>query len=460
MDFTVAIVGRPNVGKSTLFNRLVGKRLAIVDDTPGVTRDRREGEAHLFDLTFTVIDTAGLEDAPGESLEGRMRRQTEEAVTAADLAILVVDARAGITPEDEHFGDWLRRTRTPVVLLANKCESRGAEQASLEFFSLGLGEPVPFAAEHGLGLSDLRDQILDRLGLEMAGPQQNELGTAGEADVQDESAEDRVIQLAIVGRPNVGKSTLVNRLLEEDRVLTGPEAGITRDSISIDWAYRGRPIRLVDTAGLRKRARVADKLEKLSAADTLRAVEYAQVVVLLLDAEMGLEKQDLTIASKVVEEGRCLVIGMNKWDRCRDREKAMRNLKDRLERSLPQARGLPVVPLSALQGQHSDRLLDAVLQAYDIWNQRIPTADLNRWLESVLASHPPPLASGRRIRMKYITQVKSRPPTFAIFTSKPEQLPGSYLRYLENALREAFGLPGIPIRISLKKGRNPYAKSR
>jgi len=454
MDFTVAIVGRPNVGKSTLFNRLVGRRLAIVDDTPGVTRDRREGEARLLDLTFKVIDTAGLEDAPGDSLEGRMRRQTEEAVAAADLAILVVDMRAGITPEDEHFASWLRRTRTPVVLLANKCESREAEQARFEAFRLGLGEPVPFSAEHGLGLSDLRDQILERL------DQKSSDEAPAEGASSDEAPEDRAIQLAIVGRPNVGKSTLVNRLLQEDRMLTGPEAGITRDSISVDWTYKGRRIRLVDTAGLRKRARVTDKLEKLSAGDTLRAVEYAHVVVLLLDAGMGLEKQDLTIASKVIEEGRCLVIGLNKWDSCPDRDKTLKGLKDRLERSLPQARDLPVVTLSALQGQNCDRLLEAVLQAYDIWNRRIATADLNRWLESVTAIHPPPLASGRRIRMKYITQVKSRPPTFSIFASKPEQLPGSYLRYLENALREAFGLPGIPIRIGLKKGRNPYAKGR
>ena len=445
MSRTVVIVGRPNVGKSTLFNRLVGRRLALVDDEPGVTRDRREGEARLFDLDFQVIDTAGLEEAFDESLEARMRAQTEAAVADADLVLFLIDARAGITPLDRHFADWLRRGATPVLLVANKCEGQAGQAGVGEAYGLGLGEPVAFSAEHALGLSELRDAMAEILN---TGPVDAE---AGEED------EDSPLQLAIVGRPNVGKSTLVNRLIGEERLLTGPEAGITRDAIAVDWRYKDRILRLIDTAGLRRRPRVTGKVEKLSVADTLRAVRFAQVVVLLVDADAPMEKQDLTIARMVVDEGRALVLAVNKWDACRDREATMKSLRDRLERSLPQTRGLAVVAVSALQGQNLERLLDAVLGAYDLWNRRIPTADLNRWLESVTAAHPPPAPQGRRIRLKYITQAKARPPTFAIFCSKTEGLPGAYLRYLENTLRDDFGLPGTPIRLQLRKGKNPYA---
>ncbi len=452
MTITVAILGRPNVGKSTLFNRLVGQKLALVDDTPGVTRDRREGEANLFGFSFRVIDTAGLEERFDDSLEGRMRSQTERALEDADMALLVIDARAGLTPLDEHFANWLRRSNRPVALIANKCEGREAETGLAETYALGLGDPVPISAEHGLGMSDLFHTI------------RSALPEAVDAEALEEDEEgDKAggpLQLAIVGRPNVGKSTLVNRLLGEDRLLTGPEAGITRDSIAVDWVFEDRPVRLVDTAGLRRKARVTEKIEKLSTADTLRAIRFAQVVVLLLDVDEGLEKQDLTIARMVVDEGRALVIGVNKWDACRDREAALKGIRDRLERSLPQTRGIPLVTLSAKQGQNVDRLMRAVFAAYEVWNRRVATADLNRWLDAVTASHPPPASAGRRVRLKYVTQAKTRPPTFAIFCSKPQDLPTSYLRYLENGLRDAFDLPGTPIRINIRKGDNPYAQTK
>ena len=443
MASTVALIGRPNVGKSTLFNRLVGRRLAIVDERPGVTRDRREGEGRLFDLNFRVIDTAGLEEMAAESLEGRMRQQTERAVEEAEAVLFLIDARAGVTPLDEHFANWLRRTGKPVVLLANKCEGAAAEGGLLEAHALGFGEPVALSGEHGLGLDELHERLTPLLATE---------------DQEEEDAADDSLQLAIVGRPNVGKSTLVNQLLGEERMLTGPEAGITRDSIAIPWSYKGRPIRLVDTAGLRRRAKVTDKLEKLSAADTLRVVDFAQVVVLLLEAELGLEKQDLTIARRVVDEGRALVIGVNKWDACADRQAAMGAIRDRLERSFPQTRGIPVVTLSALDGKGVDKLMQAVTAAYEVWNKRVPTAALNRWLEEVVAAHPPPAPGGRRVRLKYITQARNRPPTFAVACSRPDALPDSYLRYLENALRQDFDLPGTPIRIHMRRSRNPYVE--
>ena len=446
MTITVVIIGRPNVGKSTLFNRLVGQRVALVDDEPGVTRDRREGEANLFGLEFRVVDTAGLEERFDASLEGRMRAQTELALAEADLALLVFDARAGITPLDEHFAKWLHRSGTPVALVANKCEGRAAEAGLGEAYALGLGQAIPISAEHGMGMSDIYDAVAA-----VAAP------AAEAAAGVEELAEAGVLQLAIVGRPNVGKSTLVNKLLGEERLLTGPEAGITRDSIAVDWTFRGRALRLVDTAGLRRKARVTGKLEKLSIQDTLRSIRFAHVVVLLLDVEEGLEKQDLTIASMVVEEGRALVIGVNKWDSCRDREARLAAIHARLERSLPQTRGIPVVTLSALQGHNIEALMNAVLGAYDVWNRRIGTSELNRWLDVVTASHPPPASSGRPVRLKYITQAKARPPTFAIFCSKPDELPSSYLRYLENGLRQAFALPGTPVRIHFRKGDNPYA---
>ena len=455
MNVTVAIVGRPNVGKSTLFNRLVGKRLALVAAEPGLTRDRREGAARLFDLEFTAVDTAGLEEAEADSLEARMRAQTDRAVATADLALLLIDARAGITPLDRHFADWLRRGPTPVVLVANKCESRAGEAGRLEAFALGLGEPVPLSAEHNLGLSDLRDAIQDVL----EGRALERDAQAPEQDAAEEEGE-RTLQLAIVGRPNVGKSTLVNRLVGEERVLTGPEAGITRDAIAIEWSYKGRPIRLIDTAGLRRRAKAVAKVEKLSAGDALRAIDFAQVVVLLVDAAAPMEKQDLTIARQVLDEGRALVIAVNKWDACTDRAAAMKGLGERLERSLPQSRGLPVVTVSALRGQNLDRLLDAVFAAYDVWNRRVATSALNSWLAGMVQRHPPPAPGGRRVRLRYATQAKIRPPSFVIFCSRPQAVSDAYLRYLENGLRSDFDLPGTPIRITLRKGKNPYADKK
>jgi GTP-binding protein len=453
MSFTVAIVGRPNVGKSTLFNRLVGKRLALVDDTPGVTRDRREGAGRIGDLDFTVVDTAGLEEAAPEALESRMRQQTEQAVKAADLVLLLVDGRAGVTPLDRHFADWLRRSGRPIRLVVNKCEGRAGAAGLAEAWRLGLGEPLAISAEHGEGMGDLYDALAPHAAPGESGPDEPEM----KDEAVDDEAEPRILQLAIVGRPNVGKSTLINRLLGEERLLTGPEAGITRDAIAVDWAWRGRPIRLVDTAGLRRRARVVERLERLSTDDTQRAIRYAHVVVLVLDGDDMAEKQDLTIARQVLEEGRALVIAANKWDRIADKPAALKKLRDRLEFSLPQSRGLAVVTISALAGRNLDKLLDAVLAAYDLWNRRVPTAALNRWLGDALATHPPPLVDGRRLKLRYVTQVKARPPTFALFASRPEKLPESYARYLVNALRERFDLPGVPIRLNLRKGANPYA---
>jgi GTP-binding protein len=464
MTFTVAIVGRPNVGKSTLFNRLVGKRLALVDDTPGVTRDWREGEGRIASLRFRVLDTAGLEEAPEGSLAGRMRRQTEQALRAADVALLLIDARAGVTPLDEHFAALLRRESTPVVLVANKCEGQAGEPGLMEAYGLGLGDPVPVSAEHGEGMGDLFDGLLPyaeeaearQAGAARLAAEPEEFVETEEREGADE--EDRgPLQLAIVGRPNVGKSTLVNRLLGEERLLTGPEAGITRDSIAVDWEYKGRPVRLVDTAGLRRRARVSEKIEKLSGSDTMRAIRFAQVVVLLLDGEQLLERQDLTIARQVVDEGRALVVAANKWDLVQDRRETLRALRGGLEESLPQARGVPVVTISALEGRNLDRLLAAVFDIYDVWRRRIPTAKLNDWLAAVTDAHPPPMAAGRRIRLRYVTQIKTRPPTFAIWCSRPRELPESYTRYLVNGLREDFSLEGVPIRVHLRKGENPYA---
>ena len=465
MSFTVAIIGRPNVGKSTLFNRLVGKRVAIVDDMPGVTRDRREGDATISDMKFRIIDTAGLEDVHDESLESRMRQQTEAAFLEADVGLMLIDARTGLTPIDEHFANWLRRHDTPVILVANKCEGAAGQPGLLESYSLGLGEPVPLSAEHGEGLADLYDAL--RPYAEAAGGEyMAEEGAEEGAPLKDSGEEaddakimDRPLQLAVVGRPNVGKSTLINKLLGEDRLLTGPEAGITRDSITVPWTYHGREFKLVDTAGLRRRAKVTEKVEALSGAETRRAIDFAQVVALVLDARDMLEKQDLTIARNVIDEGRALVIVVNKWDLIKDGKEALQRLHDRLQTSLPQVRGIPIVTVSAKTGKGLNKILDNVLDVFEVWNRRISTARLNRWLEDILEYHQPPLVGGRRIKVRYMTQPKTRPPTFALFCSHAKGLPEAYTRYMANALREDFELWGIPLRIVVRKGHNPYAKN-
>ncbi len=474
--FTLAIVGRPNVGKSTLFNRLVGRRQALVDDRPGVTRDRREGEGRLGALRFRVVDTAGYEEADAASLAGRMRRQTERAVAEADVALLLVDARAGVTPLDESFAGWLRAAGTPVLLAANKAEGRAGEPGVYEAYGLGLGEPIALSAAHGEGLEALAEALLpfDRAaGREAAEAAEaealaraHEVTADGAVDAEraTEMALDAAsepppgpLQLAIVGRPNVGKSTLLNALVGRDRVLTGPEPGITRDAIAVDWQWRGQPVRLVDTAGMRRRARVDEALEKLSVADARRALGLANVVVLVLDAGLGLERQDLTIARHVLDEGRALVVAINKWDAVDDGRTALRQVRERLEISLPQARGVPVVTLSALHRRRLGALMDAVLGAYGLWTTRLATAELNRWLAGMVEAHPPPVVAGRRLKLRYMTQVKARPPTFVVWTTRPDELPEGYRRYLIQGLRDAFGLWGVPVRLFLRKGRNPYA---
>ena len=464
MSLTVAIIGRPNVGKSTLFNRLVGKRVAIVDDMPGVTRDRREGDATLSDLRFKVIDTAGLEDAHDDSLESRMRQQTEAAFLKADVGLMLIDARAGLTPIDEHFANWLRRHDTPVILLANKCEGAAGQPGLLEAYALGLGDPVPISAEHGEGLAELYDALRpyadaaqEKEAYEQSLQDDSDLDDSGE-ESDDDAILNRPLQMAIVGRPNVGKSTLINKILGEDRLLTGPEAGITRDAITVDLHRNGRDFKLVDTAGLRRRAKVTEKVEALSGAETRRSIDFAQVVVLVLDARDMLEKQDLTIARTVIEEGRALIIAVNKWDLVTNSKEALDRLHDRLQTSLPQVRGIPVVTLSAKTGRGLDKVFDAVLDVFEVWNRRISTAKLNRWLEHILEHHQPPLVSGRRVKVRYMTQPKTRPPTFALFVSHAKGLPEAYVRYMANALREDFELWGIPLRVLVRKGNNPYAK--
>jgi GTP-binding protein len=449
---TVVIVGRPNVGKSTLFNRLVGKRLALVDDRPGVTRDRREGEAQLLGLEFRVIDTAGFEDEDPHSLPGRMRQQTEAAVRDADAVLFLVDAREGATPLDEEIGRWLRVESTPVVVVANKAEGRASESGIMEAYRLGLGDPIALSAEHGEGVADLFQALQPLIE-----------ATASEED--EEEGDGAPLKLAIVGRPNAGKSTLVNRMLGEERMITGPEAGITRDSISIEWQWASpsgevRPVRLVDTAGLRKRAKVEDKLERLSAADTRRAIDYAEVVVLLLDATRGLEAQDLKIAAQVIEEGRALIIALNKWDVADNASALFNGVKAALDEGLAQLRDVPLLTVSAMTGKGIDTILKVAFDLREAWGRRVPTGELNRWFEDAIAANPPPAPKGQRIKLRYITQVKSRPPTFVVFGNRTDELPESYRRYLVNALRRDLGLGAVPLRLSFRGRANPFDRAR
>lgn len=461
MVLRIAIIGRPNVGKSTLFNRLVGRKLAIVHDKPGVTRDRREAPAKLYNLKLSVIDTAGYEYSKEDSLEKRMWQQTERAINDADVTLFLFDARDGVQPYDEHLAGLVRHSGKPVVLLANKCEGKLQEDSIHEAFKLGLGMPIPFSAEHGLGLADLYEALKPEADkLKECEEREEENQEAVVDDEEDEAYKKHPIQLAIVGRPNVGKSTLVNALLKDERMLTGPEAGVTRDAIASEWTYDGRKINLVDTAGLRKRARIEDSLEKMAAASTKKAAYLAQVVVLVLDADAVLDKQDLTIAREVLEEGRALVIAVNKWD-IANRKEALQKLNDKLQTSLTQAEGIPTVTISALKGENLDKLMRAVLKVYDRWNLRIPTAPLNQWFADMIDRYPPPLGKNkRRIKLRYITQAKTRPPSFYIFSSNPEGLPDAYLRYLTNQLREDFDLRGIPIRMTVRKTGNPYAGAK
>ena len=446
--FKLVIVGRPNVGKSTLFNRLVGKRLALVDDTPGVTRDRREGQGKLADLTFTVVDTAGLEDAAGENMEGRMRRQTEAAIAQADLCLFMIDGRAGVTPLDAHFAELLRKGTVPVILAANKCESSAGMAAHYESYKLGLGDPIAISAEHGQGLDALYDALRAHIG---------ESVSTEEEDIPASAAP---LKIAIVGRPNTGKSTLVNKLIGEQRMLTGPEPGLTRDSICVSWQWKGRAIELFDTAGMRKQARVTGKLERLSTQDTKRALDFAEIVIVMIDATQAFEKQDLHIADQVAREGRGIVIALNKWDLIEDPKAHLAEMRQKLDLSLPQIAGVPLVPLSALTGKGIDRLLPAVEKIYAIWNRRIPTAALNRWLAEATLRHPPPAVQGRRIKLRYMTQVSARPPSFALFTTRAAALPESYSRYLVHGLRADFDMPGVPIRVMLRARANPYVSEK
>ncbi|WP_270729865.1 ribosome biogenesis GTPase Der [Shimia sp. Alg240-R146] len=471
MSFSLAIVGRPNVGKSTLFNRLVGKKLALVDDQPGVTRDLREGEGRLADLRFTVIDTAGLEDATDNSLEGRMRRLTERAVDMADVCLFMIDARAGVTPTDMIFAEILRKRSAHVILAANKGEGSAADAGVIEAYSLGLGEPIRLSAEHGEGLNDLYTHLMpiaDEFA-KRAEDADDEIEIDVDLDEDAEYDEDaalpseliterRPLQIAVVGRPNAGKSTLINKIVGEDRLLTGPEAGITRDAISLRTEWSGTPMRIFDTAGMRKKAKVQDKLEKLSVSDGLRAVKFAEVVVVLLDAAIPFEQQDLRIADLAEREGRAVVVAVNKWDVEDAKQEKLRDLKESFARLLPQLRGAPLITVSAKTGRGLERLHDAILRAYDVWNRRVSTAHLNRWLSGMLEQHPPPAPQGKRIKLRYMTQAKTRPPGFVVMCSHPDKMPDSYSRYLVNGLREDFDMPGTPIRLTMRGqgDKNPF----
>ncbi|WP_377506556.1 ribosome biogenesis GTPase Der [Octadecabacter sp. R77987] len=463
MSFTLAIVGRPNVGKSTLFNRLVGKKLALVDDQPGVTRDLREGAARLGDLRFTVIDTAGLEEATDESLQGRMRKLTERAVEMADVCLFMIDARVGVLPADQMFAEILRKKNAHVILAANKGEGRAADNTILEAYALGLGEPLRLSAEHGEGMGELLD-MLRPISEEFA---ERAAADAPETDVDVSEDDDdgprvptkaRPLQVAVVGRPNAGKSTLINKIIGEDRLLTGPEAGITRDAISVMTEWGDVPVRIFDTAGMRKRAKVQEKLEKLSVSDGLRAVKFAEVVVVLLDVEIPFEQQDLRIADLAEREGRAVVVAVNKWDLEDEKQDKLKDLRESFERLLPQLRGAPLITVSAKTGRGLDRLQQAIMKAHEVWNRRVTTAQLNRWLTGMLEQHPPPAPSGRRIKLRYMTQVKTRPPGFVVMCSLPDKLPESYNRYLVNGLREDFDMPGTPIRLHMRSqsDANPY----
>lgn len=448
MPFTVAIVGRPNVGKSTLFNRLAGKKLALVDDQPGLTRDRREAETTLASCDVRLIDTAGLE--PGDhGLTARMRQQTEAAIASADLVLFLIDGRAGVVPADEIFAELARASGKPVILAVAKSEGRAAEPAVYEAYALGLGEPIAISAEHDLGIGELAEAI-EQVCLERAG--------AGEAAEEPAEAPEHPLRIAIVGRPNVGKSTLINALLGEERMITGPEAGITRDAIASSLEWSGRALLLFDTAGLRRKMRVEGRAEELSVGDALKAIRFAEIVVLLLDAEHPFEKQDLQIGELIAEEGRALVIAINKWDLVREPEKRLTALRETCQRLLPQVKGVALVPVSAMAGTGLDKLMKAILAADELWNRRLPTHTLNEWLRAAVEAHAPPAVSGRRIKLRYITQANARPPTFVLFCSRPKALPDSYSRYLVNSLRESFDMPGVPIRLKLRKGDNPYVK--
>ncbi|MBA4354038.1 MAG: ribosome biogenesis GTPase Der [Novosphingobium sp.] len=456
----VIIIGRPNVGKSTIFNRLVGKKLALVDDQPGVTRDRRFGDATLLGLDFTIVDTAGWEDEDPSTLPGRMRKQTEASLVGADVALFVIDARAGVTPLDEEIARYLRQNRVPIVLMANKAEGRQGDPGIFDAFSLGFGEPIAFSAEHGQGLADLFEALRPHIEAKQSEVDEDDISVDDEEEFDPES----VLKLAIVGRPNAGKSTLINRLLGEDRLLTGPEAGITRDSIAIDWQWFDpkregyRPVRLIDTAGMRKKANVVDKLEKMSVADARHAIDFAEVVVLMLDATRGLEHQDLKIASMVLEEGRALMIAINKWDIAEDPSGLFQGIRAALEDGLAQVRGVPLLAISGRTGKGLDEMLTAAFEIRAAWSKRVPTAALNRWFDDALAANPPPAPGGRRIKLRYITQAKTRPPGFVLFGTRLDQLPESYRRYLINGMRRELGFDAVPIRLTLRSPKNPFAK--
>lgn len=462
MPFTIAIVGRPNVGKSTLFNRLAGKRLALVDPAPGLTRDRKEADVEIAGEPFRIVDTAGLEEAAEGSITARMREQTGKAIAAADLVLFVIDARAGVMPGDEVFAELVRISGRPVLVVANKCEGRGGEAGFYEAFSLGLGEPTAVSAEHNEGISDLQGDIFKRATAargDTSNANADEAQDATGVPVDEAAAGDhrnRRLRIAVVGRPNAGKSTLVNTLIGEERMITGPEAGITRDAIAVDLDYEGRGLKLFDTAGLRRKARISEQVEQLAVSDTLRAIRFAEVVILLIDAERPFEHQDLQIGELVASEGRALVIGVNKWDKVVDKQKVLKGLRDEVARVLPQVKGVPVVPVSALSGAGVKPLLAAVFEMEAAWNRRVATNPLNRWLQEAVEVHQPPAASGRRIRLRYMTQPSTRPPTFVAFCSKPDSLPDSYVRYLVNSLRNTFQIPGVPIRVKLRKGDNPF----